>query len=206
MVCVNESQKKNLLIACRTWNIGYVNFFASADEYASYIGNSPRSWTLIPAMRHAMTLYPGSAYLFHLSPHALIMDPSQPLTSLVLDKKPLESLMIKGVPVVPPASVIKTFGHLSGKDVDLVVSQDGESLSPGSLIIKKGEWAQYFLDAWFDPLYRSYNFAKAEVHALVSSPFYFPFHPTLYRKWTYLLTLEYYRTISFNGTRPFSPS
>ena len=129
---------------------------------------------MVPAMRHAMTLYPGSTYFFHLSPHALIMDPTQSLTSLVLDNKALDSLMIKGVPVIPPASVIKTFGHLSAKDVDLVVSQDGESLSPGSLIIKKGDWAQYFLDAWFDPLYRSYNFAKAEVHALVSSALFFP--------------------------------
>jgi mannan polymerase II complex MNN11 subunit len=32
--------------------------------------------------------------------------------------------------------------------------------------VRNGEWAKYFLDAWFDPIYRSYNFQKAETHAL----------------------------------------
>ncbi|WEW60825.1 putative alpha-1,6-mannosyltransferase mnn11 [Emydomyces testavorans] len=146
---------------------GYVNFFASTAEYVPILNNAPRSWASIPALRHAMTLYPRSTFFFSLSPHALIMDPTIPITSHILEPKKLESLMIKDVPVVPPDSVIKTFSHLSGKDVDFIISQDGENLSSGSFIIRRGEWAKYFLDAWFDPLYRRYNFAKAEVHALV---------------------------------------
>lgn len=118
-------------------------------------------------MRHAMTLHPDSVYFFHLSPHSVIMDPTLPLGAHILDQKKLDSLMIKDVPVVPPDSVIKTFSHLSAADVDLVITQDGENLSPGSFILKKGDWAKFFLDVWFDPLYRSYNFAKAEMHALV---------------------------------------
>ena len=76
--------------------------------------------------------------------------------------------MIKEVPIVPPDSVIKTFSHLKEEDIDLILTQDEESLSPGSFIIKKSEWANFFLDAWFDPLYRSYNFKNAEAHALVN--------------------------------------
>lgn len=134
------------------------------------MGDIPRSWAVIPAIRHAMALYPGSSYFFHLSPHAVIMDPSISLTSHILEKKKLDSIMIKDVPVVPPDSVIKTFSHISGTDVDLIITQDGDNLCPGSFILKTGEWAHYLLDAWFDPLYRSYNFAKAETHALVSNP------------------------------------
>ncbi|EEQ33606.1 putative alpha-1,6-mannosyltransferase mnn11 [Microsporum canis] len=150
---------------------GYINFFANTADYVPVMNLPsgtvvPRSWALVPAMRHAMTKYPGSTYFFHLSPHSVIMDPSISLVSHVLEKSKLESLMIKDAPVVPPDSVIKTFTHLSGKDVDLVITQDAENLCPGSFIIKRGQWANYFLDAWFDPLYRSYNFAKAENHAL----------------------------------------
>lgn len=76
--------------------------------------------------------------------------------------------MLRDTSVVPPDSVIKTFKHISGKDVDLVVSQDREDLCSDSYILKNSEWAKFFLDAWFDPLYRSYKFAKAEKHALVS--------------------------------------
>lgn len=116
-----------------------------------------------------MTTYPHSTYFFYLSPHALIMNPRISLTSHVMDNKRLESLMLKDIPVVPPDSVIKTFSHLKGNDVELVLSQDAEDLSSGSFIIKQGDWARFFLDVWFDPLYRSYNFAKAEKHALVLS-------------------------------------
>lgn len=144
-----------------------------------------------------MTLYPGSLYFFHLSPHSLIMNPSQPLTSHVLDKKRLGSIMMKKTPVVPPDSVIKTFSHLAPEDVNLIITQDEHNLCPASFIVRRGDWAEYFLDAWFDPLYRSYKFAKAEVHALVRRFFaYIKIHkPKLQAN---ILP----RTTSFNGTPP----
>ena len=126
---------------------------------------------MVPALRHALTKYPHSTYFFTLSPHSLIMNPKISLTSHVMDKKRLESLMLRDKPVVPPDSVIRTFTHLKGDKVDLVLTQDGEGLCQGSFIIRRGEWAKFFLDTWFDPLYRSYNFQKAEAHALVRTPF-----------------------------------
>lgn len=122
---------------------------------------------MVPALRHAMTKYPYSTYFFNLSPHSLIMNPKISLTSHVMDKKRLESIMLRDKPVVPPDSVIRTFTHLKGDKVDLVLTQDAEGLCQGSFILRRGEWAKFFLDTWFDPLYRSYNFQKAEAHALV---------------------------------------
>ena len=122
---------------------------------------------MVPALRHAMTRYPKSTFFYLLSPHSLIMNPSISLKSHVLDPKRLESLMIRDKPVVPPDSVIRTFSHLKGDKVDLILTQDNEGLSQGSFLIRRGEWAKFFLDTWFDPLYRSYNFQKAEGHALV---------------------------------------
>ena len=77
--------------------------------------------------------------------------------------------MLKEVPVVPPDSIIKTFPHLKEKNIDLIGTQDSEDLATGSFVLKNGDFARFFLDLWFDPLYRSYNFAKAEIHALVRS-------------------------------------
>ena len=144
-------------------------FFPSTSNYN--FGTSPRSWALIPALRHALAAYPHSTFFFSLSPHAVIMNPSIDLHSHVLAPKRLESLMLKEKPVVPPDSVIKTFSHLRGERIDLVLTQDGEGLAQGSFIVRRGEWARFFLDTWFDPLYRSYNFQKAEGHALVFLPF-----------------------------------
>ena len=80
----------------------------------------------------------------------------------------LEGLMIKDYPVVPPDSIIKTFSHLKGQDVDFVVTQDKDGMSASSFVVRNGDWARFFLETWFDPLYRSYNFQRAETHALVS--------------------------------------
>jgi mannan polymerase II complex MNN11 subunit len=123
-----------------------------------------------------MAKHPRSKYFFHLSPHALIMNPTKSLKSHLLDRSQLESLMMKELPVVPPDSIIKTLGHLKEKDIDLIISQDSEDLCPGSFVLKNGDFARFFLDLWFDPLYRQYNFAKAEVHGLVR-------HPLLMEKW-----------------------
>ncbi|KAL2215903.1 alpha-1,6-mannosyltransferase subunit [Thermoascus aurantiacus ATCC 26904] len=158
---------------------GYANFFTNVSYYEPYLNNAPRSWAIVPAVRHALTLYPHSTYFFHLSPHALIMNPNLSLKSHVLDRKRLESLMLKDIPVVPPDSVIKTFSHLKGGDVDFILAQDKEDLTSASFIIKQGDWARFFLDVWFDPLYRSYSFAKAETHAL---DHIVQWHPTILAK------------------------
>lgn len=147
--------------------IGYTNFFADVSDYESTLDNAPRSWAMVPALRHAMTLYPHSAYFYHLGPHALIMDQSKSLESHLLGKNRLESLMLKNVPVVPPNSVVKTLPHLTSKDIELVFTVDDADLSTGSFVIRQGEFADFFLDVWSDPLYRNYNFVKAETHALV---------------------------------------
>lgn len=76
--------------------------------------------------------------------------------------------MLRDLPVVPPDSIIKTFSHLKEKDIDFITTQDSTDLSPASFILRNGDFARFFLDIWFDPLFRNYNFAKAEIHGLVS--------------------------------------
>ncbi|KAL8683546.1 MAG: hypothetical protein Q9186_000458 [Xanthomendoza sp. 1 TL-2023] len=158
---------------------GYGTFFPSISSYPVPNTNSPPSWSLIPALRHALSLHRHTTYFLALSPHALIMNPSLNLHTHILSPKSLEKHMLKDKPVVPPDSVIKTFGNLKGDRIDLVLTQDGEGLCPGSFIIKNGEWARFFLDTWFDPLYRSYNFQKAEAHALEHIV---QWHPTILTK------------------------
>lgn len=82
--------------------------------------------------------------------------------------------MLQDVPVVP-GSVVKTFSHLKGDDVDLIIAQDKEGLSAGSFILRRGDFARFLLDIWFDNTYRLYEFVKAETHALVRIrwPIYF---------------------------------
>lgn len=143
---------------------GYTTFFTNTTAYP--LKNAPGSWAKVPALRHAMTLHPHSTWFWYLDSTSLITNQTLPLTSSLLSPQKLESLMIVNEPVVPPDSVIKTFANLKGERIDIIVSQDKDGLSVQSLVVRRGEWAKYFLDAWFDPIYRSYNFQKAECHAL----------------------------------------
>lgn len=144
---------------------GYECFFTNTTDYMLQ-DKTPKSWSSIPALRHAMVVYPHTTWLWYLSSSALIMNQQPSLTEHLLDPPLLKSLVIVGGPVVPPDSVIKTVAHSSVNDINLILSQDPTGLSGGSILVRTGDWAKFFLDAWFDPLYRSYNFQKAEGHAL----------------------------------------
>ncbi|KAF9738070.1 hypothetical protein PMIN06_002910 [Paraphaeosphaeria minitans] len=175
---------------------GYLTFFPESDNYP--LNMSPRTWAKVPALRHAMTLYPGSTFFWYLDSAALIMNPSIDLESHILKPSRLEELMITNEPVVPPDSVIKTFGNLKGDRIDFIVTQDKEGLVPTSIIVRNGDWAKYFLDAWFDPIYRSYNFQKAESHALEHIV---QWHGTILAK----LALIPQNLLNSYATGPFNP-
>lgn len=134
------------------------------------MNNAPSSWTSVVAARHALTQFPDCKYLWFLDQSALVMNPQRTIEAHVMDPARLDEGMIKDYPVVPPDSIIKTFSHLRGRDVEFLITQDKDGLSSASWVLKNGEWARFFLETWFDPLYRSYNFQKAETHALVSGP------------------------------------
>lgn len=112
--------------------------------------------------------------------------------------------MRRDVPVVPPDSVIHTFSRIKPTRTHLILSQDIDNLVHTSMILRNtpitaastDNWAQYFLDAWFDPLYRAYAFQKAETHALEHLV---QWHPTVLAK---LVLIEQRRINSYNYAAP----
>ncbi|KAI5369146.1 putative glycosyltransferase 34, nucleotide-diphospho-sugar transferase [Septoria linicola] len=164
---LSESHKESIKENRRTYAArhGYSTFFPNTTDY-DLLPKTPESWSLIPSLRHTMTTNPHTPWLWHLSSESLIMNPRPSLETQLLSPTTLQSLLIKDHPVVPPDSVIHTLSHLSTSSINLIISQDDSGLGQSSFLLRTGDWAKFFLDAWFDPLYRSYNFQKAEGHAL----------------------------------------
>ena len=168
---------------------GYQTFYTNVSTYTHLTRPSPASWSMVPALRHALTSYSDVDYVWYLTPHALIMNPSISLYDHVFVN--LTNLMQKDIPVVPPDSVIHTFSHLRPSQVYLILTQDQDNVAHTSFILRntaailvaedipKDSWSQYFLDVWFDPLYRAYAFQKAENHALEHI---IQWHPTVLAK------------------------
>ncbi|KAL8281864.1 hypothetical protein RB597_009536 [Gaeumannomyces tritici] len=156
---------------------GYETFFPTVSEYD--LGGSPASWVKVVAMRHALSKFPDASFVWFLDQDSLIMTGDVGVETALMEPAALDKVMIKDHPVVPPDSIIKTFAHLKPADVDLVLTQDKDGLSVGSFILRNGEWARFFLETWYDPIYRSYNFQKAEAHALEHIV---QWHPTILSK------------------------
>lgn len=159
----------------QTHNYGL--FIRDISDYP--IGNVPGSWARIPALRHAMSVHKYSEYFWYLDQDAIIMNPTISIEKDIMQPARLDRLLRRDVPIVPPDSIIKTYRHVPAERVQLVVTQDKAGLSSGSIIVRSGEWAKFFLDAWYDPMFRFYNFAKAEQHALEHIV---QWHPTILTK------------------------
>ena len=149
----------------RNAHTGYQTLLAQVGDYD--LQAAPFTWTAVVAMRDALTKYPDCRYIWFLDASGLVMNPKLTIEEHLMAPARLEALMRRDVSVVPPDSIIKTFKSLKAEEVDLVVTQDKAGISAGSVVVRNGEWARFFLETWFDPLYRSYNFQKAEAHALV---------------------------------------
>lgn len=149
---------------------GYETFFPHIGDYD--LKGAPMSWTKVVALRHALTLFSEATYFWYIDIDTFIMNPHISIEKDVMAPAKLEQKMIVDYPVVPPDSIIHTFNHLKGEDVDFVVTQDRDGLSTSSFLVRNSEWSRFFLETWFDPIYRTYNFQKAETHALVSTPYY----------------------------------
>lgn len=139
---------------------------AKSHDYDT--GGYQKSWSKIMAIRHALATYPECKYIWYLDQDAFIMEPSRSLEEIVTSPSMIDSLMIKDVPIVPPDSIIKTVAHLKGEEAGMIISQDKDGLVADSMLLKNGDWAKFLTETWLDPLYRTYNFQKAERHALVS--------------------------------------
>ncbi|KAK4135638.1 glycosyltransferase family 34 protein [Trichocladium antarcticum] len=174
---VQYAEKHGMLPGCAGAVGGYKAFFANVGDYD--LDGAPGSWTSVVAMRHALTTFPDCRYVWFLDQNAFIMNPKLKIEDHVMKASKLDGLMKKEFPVVPPDSIIKTFSHLKGKDVDVVFTQDKDGLSTGSFVLRNGEWAKFFLETWFGPIYRAYNFQKAETHALEHIV---QWHPTVLAK------------------------
>jgi mannan polymerase II complex MNN11 subunit len=145
---------------------GYATFFPKVGDYD--LKKAPKSWNKVVAMRHALTKFPEATYFWYVDIDTFIMNPALTIERDIMGPANLEEKMIVDHPVVPPDSIIHTFSHLKAEDVHFVVTQDKDGLATNSWLVRNSEWSRFFLDTWFDPTYRSYNFQKAETHALVS--------------------------------------
>ena len=97
--------------------------------------------------------------------NAIIMNPSIPLHTHYLSSASLTARPLRDVPVFPPEATVRTptLRTQPVSQISLILSHGGGILHTGSIILRRGDYADFLLDSWNDPLVRSYGF-PGEAH------------------------------------------
>jgi mannan polymerase II complex MNN11 subunit len=96
------------------------------------------------------------------------MNPSIPLHTHYLSPASLLALPLRDVPVFPPDNTIRTPSLRAQpiSQISLILSHGGGILHTGSIILRRGDYANFVLDSWNDPLVRSYGFGGEDHQGL----------------------------------------
>jgi mannan polymerase II complex MNN11 subunit len=96
------------------------------------------------------------------------MNPSIPLHTNFLSSASLLALPLRDVPVFPPETSIRTLPLRTQpiSQISLILSHGGGILHTGSILVRRGDFANFFIDSWNDPLVRSYGFPGEDHQAL----------------------------------------
>src|SRR5579862_3954943 len=140
----------------------------NSTDYGMYSPNE-RTWVKLAALRDAMAQYPHAEWFWYLDQatsfplqtdgqNAIIMNPSIPLHTHYLSPASLLALPLRDVPVFPPDNTIRTPSLRAQpiSQIGLILSHGGGILHTGSIILRRGDYANFVLDSWNDPLVRSY--------------------------------------------------
>ena len=96
------------------------------------------------------------------------MNPSIPLHTHYLSPASLLALPLRDVPAFPPDNTIRTPSLRAQpiSQIGLILSHGGGILHTGSIILRRGDYANFVLDSWNDPLVRAYGFAGEDHQGL----------------------------------------
>jgi mannan polymerase II complex MNN11 subunit len=124
-----------------------------------------RSFSKLAALRLALRRYPRSEWFWFLDQYALIMNPSIPLHTHFLSSSALTSLPLRDVPIFPVETSLRTptLRTQPLSQISLILTVGGGIIHTGSMIIRRGDYAEFILDSWNDPLIRDYGFV-GQVH------------------------------------------
>ena len=95
------------------------------------------------------------------------MNPAIPIHTHYLSPASLLALPLREIPVFPPETTTRTLSLRAQppSQISLILTHGSGTLHTGSIIVRRGDYANFVLDSWNDPLVRSYGFPGEDRHA-----------------------------------------
>lgn len=96
------------------------------------------------------------------------MNPSIPIHTHFLSSASLLALPLRDVPLFPSETTVRTPSLRAQpiSQISLILSHGAGILHTGSILLRRGDYANFVIDSWNDPLVRSYGFPGEDYEAL----------------------------------------
>ncbi|WPK27066.1 hypothetical protein PUMCH_004437 [Australozyma saopauloensis] len=109
------------------------------------------SWEKVDILKQAMRQYPNSEWFWWLDLHTYIMEPQRSLESQFLNN--LDNATFRSLEEFNPLAIPEDIAYVDySKPINLVITQDCGGFNLGSFLIRKSDWTDLLLDAWWDPV------------------------------------------------------
>lgn len=132
--------------------------FAPMVNSKSFVSSKERrKWARIFCLRAAMFAFPEAEWFWYFDEDGLIQNMHTDLTSHLLNKKVLNSVILKERPIIPPNGLIKTYKNIQTENVKLIFIQFDNQIQTNSFIVKNDEVGRAIIDFWTDKLNLNYN-------------------------------------------------
>lgn len=109
------------------------------------------SWEKVDLLKQAMAQYPQSEWFWWLDLHTYIMEPHRLLESQFLND--LNNATCRTLSEFNPLEIPEDLGYVDyTHPINMVITQDCGGFNLGSFMVRRSEWTDLLLDAWWDPV------------------------------------------------------
>ncbi|OCK81778.1 glycosyltransferase family 34 protein [Lepidopterella palustris CBS 459.81] len=154
--CLLERVIENRQIYCD--NHGYQNLWLNTSKYN--IGTAHRTWSKIPAVAESFRLYPEAEWVWLIDSDIILMTPPLSLTSHLLSPAALDKGIIKKAILVdgmeddhPRRTNITMPEEPCIADLDILITQDHQSINTGSVFFKRTAFTKWILEMMTDKMF-----------------------------------------------------
>lgn len=132
---------------------GYQNLWLNTSRYD--IGEAHRTWSKIPAVAEAFHLYPNAEWVWLIDTDIIMMTPEYDLVKEIISPAAIKKGLMRGTPILDgqlkknPTNIF-TPKNFRVEDIDILITQDHQSVNTGSTFFRRTAFTRYLLEIMTD--------------------------------------------------------
>ncbi|ORY03487.1 galactosyl transferase GMA12/MNN10 family-domain-containing protein [Clohesyomyces aquaticus] len=132
---------------------GFTNLWLNTSRYD--IGQAHRTWSKIPAVAEAFSLYPTAEWVWLLDTDIILMAPSTSIITDILAPAAIAKGLMRSTPILDGMlsehrTNISTPSTFAVHDIDILITQDHQSVNTGSVFFRRTAFTRWILEMMTD--------------------------------------------------------